>query len=191
MGPSHVVPGQEAGNKGHTSGENELEARLTQHSQGCSEGAAAALQGTCVAAPTGDRASVENADMPTLEESFGQARPTSILFSSVVGAFTHISFPIVHGEPILQGLFGQQEASLVQFIENLQEQGMNSFQWTPKCKPVQEQPESAAGAATRTQRCSLAQAQRWGHTCAADCGSSSLGTDQIHSPQLELPGQKQ
>lgn len=123
MGPSHVVPGQQASNEGHTSGQNELEAGLTQHSQGCSEGAAAALQGTCVVAPTRDRASVGNADTPTLEESSEQARPTSVLFSSVVGTFTHISFSIVHGEPILQGLFGQQGASLVQFIEDLQEPG--------------------------------------------------------------------
>lgn len=62
MGPSHVVPGQEAGNQGHTSSQNELQAGLTQHSQGCSEGAAAALQGTCVVAPTGDIASVGNTD---------------------------------------------------------------------------------------------------------------------------------
>lgn len=38
----------------------------------------------------------------------------------------HISFPIVHGEPILQDFFGQQGASLVQFIEYLQEQKINT-----------------------------------------------------------------
>lgn len=58
VGLSHVVPGQEASSQSHTSGQNELEARLAQHSQGCSEGTAATLQGTCVATPTGDMASV-------------------------------------------------------------------------------------------------------------------------------------
>lgn len=128
MGPSHVVASQEAGNQGHTSGQNELQAGLTQHSQGCSEGAAAALQGTCVVAPTGDMASVGNMDTPW-DETLGQARPTSVWFSSIVGAFTHISLPIVHWDSVLQDLSGQQGASLVQFIKYLQEQGMNRHHW--------------------------------------------------------------
>lgn len=49
-------------------------------------------------------------------------RPTFVLFSSVERAFTHVSFPIVYREPILQGLSGQCGAGLVQFIEYLQEQ---------------------------------------------------------------------
>lgn len=61
------------------------------------------------------------------EGSWRQTRPTFVLSSSVVGAFTHISFPIVHGEPVLQGLFGQQRASLVQFIEYLREQKSNTI----------------------------------------------------------------
>lgn len=106
MGPSHVVPGQEASSQGHTDGQNELEAGLAQHSHGCLEGTAAALQDTCMAVPTGDIASVGDADMLTLGGSSGHARPTFVLFSSIVGAFTHISFPIMQREPILQGLVG-------------------------------------------------------------------------------------
>jgi hypothetical protein len=47
-GPSHVVPGQESSSQGHAGSQNELEAGLPQYSHGCPEGAAAALQGTCV-----------------------------------------------------------------------------------------------------------------------------------------------
>lgn len=126
MGPSHVVPGQETSSQGHTGSQNELKARLAQHSQSCSEGAAAGLQGTCMAAPMGPISGW----MPTYPpwgRSWTQARPTFV-FSSVVGAFTQISFPIMHREPILQGLFGQQGASLVQFIKYLQGQRINSHQ---------------------------------------------------------------
>ena len=66
VGPSHVVPGQEAGSQGHAGGQNELEAGLAQYSQDCSEGAAAALQGTCMAAPTRDMASAGDTDTTTL-----------------------------------------------------------------------------------------------------------------------------
>lgn len=127
MGFSHVVPGQEAGSQSHTSGQHELEAGLAQHSQGCSEGTTATFQGTCVAAPTGDMASVGMLTQLPWEGSSGYTRPTFVLVSSVIGAFTHISFPIVHGEPILQVLFGQQGASLVQFTEYLQEQRSNTI----------------------------------------------------------------
>lgn len=47
-GPSHVVPGQESSYQGHTGSQNELQARLPQHSHGCPEGAVAASQGTCM-----------------------------------------------------------------------------------------------------------------------------------------------
>lgn len=127
MGASHVVPGQEASSQSHTSSQNELEAGLAQHSQGYSKGTTSTLQGTCVAAPTGDMASVGTLTHLPWEGSWGYTRPTFVLVSSVIGAFTHISFPIVHGEPILQDFFGQQGASLVQFIEYLQEQRSNTI----------------------------------------------------------------
>lgn len=45
---------------------------------------------------------------------------------SIVGTFAHISFPIVHGDPILCSLSGQCRASLVQFIEYLRSRGQSS-----------------------------------------------------------------
>ena len=137
VGPSHGVPGQEASSQGHAGGQQELEAGPSQHGQGCSEGAAAAFQGTCAAAPRGHAVSRGRHTRPGCA---GHARPTFVQLSSVVGALPNVSFPVVHGkpvlrgkpivcrEPILQGLFGQQGASLVQFIEYLQVQRINSRQ---------------------------------------------------------------
>lgn len=141
VGPSHGVPGQEASGQGHAGSQQELEAGPSQHGQGCSKGAAAAFQGTCAAAPRGHAMSGGRHTRPGCA---GHARPTFVQLSSVVGALPHISFPFVHGkpvlrgksavrgkpivrrEPVLQGLFGQQGASLVQFTEYLQVQRIDS-----------------------------------------------------------------
>lgn len=69
MGVSHVVPGQEASSQSHTSSQNERDAGLGHQSY--SEGTTSMLQGTCVAAPTGDMASVGTLTHLPWEGSWG------------------------------------------------------------------------------------------------------------------------
>lgn len=73
-------------------------------------------------------------------------RPTFVLFARVVGALAHISFPIVHGEPVGQRLFGQQGASLVQFIKYLQVPGISSHHWTVYTASREKAPPPTKGA---------------------------------------------